>query len=229
MPSYFSQAGAILWKDLKTEFRTKERLSAMAFFAFLVLLIFNFAFKPGSPIMQSAAPGIFWISVTFAGLLGLTRSFTMERENDCLMGLLLSPADRGAVFLGKMLANFVTMMFMEALILPLLAIFLNIAVWEHLHKLILPLFLGTVGFASVGTLFAAMSINTRLKEALLPMLTLPVLIPALLAAVETFRAVLAGDPLSEVSAWLKLGAAFALLFTTACLLLFDYVVEEWDG
>ena len=111
----------------------------------------------------------------------------------------------------------------------LLAIFLNIAVWEHLHKLILPLFLGTVGFASVGTLFAAMSINTRLKEALLPMLTLPVLIPALLAAVETFRAVLAGDPLSEVSAWLKLGAAFALLFTTAGLLLFDYVVEEWDG
>ena len=226
MPSFFSQAGAILWKDLKTELRTKERLSAMAFFALLVLLIFNFAFKPGSPIMQSATSGIFWISVTFAGLLGLTRSFTMERENDCMMGLLLSPADRGAIFLGKMLANFVTMVFMEALILPLLAIFLNIAVWEHLHRLILPLFLGTLGFASVGTLFAAMSINTRLKEALLPMLTLPVLIPALLAAVETFRAVLAGDPLSEVSAWLKLGGAFALLFTTACLLLFDYVVEE---
>jgi heme exporter protein B len=226
MPSFFQQATAILLKDLKTELRTKERLSAMVFFGFLVLLIFNFAFKPGSPIMQTAASGIFWISVTFAGLLGLTRSFTMECENDCMMGLLLSPADRGAIFLGKMLANFTTMICMEALMLPLLEIFLNIPVLNHLHRLVLPLFLGTLGFASIGTLFAAMSINTRLKEALLPMLSLPVLIPALLAAVETFRAILAGEPLSEVGAWLKLGGAFALLFTTACLMLFDYVVEE---
>ncbi len=226
MSLFFHQVTAVLWKDLKTEVRTKERLSAMCFFAFLVVLIFNFAFKPGSAVMVSAAPGIFWIAVTFAGLLGLTRSFTMERENDCLMGLLLSPADRGAIYLGKTLANLLTMAFMEALILPLLVVFLNIAIWEHLPRLLLPLFLGTLGFASVGTLFAAMSINTRLKEALLPMLTLPVLVPALLAAVESFRSVLAGEPFSEIASWLKIGAAFALIFVTACLLLFDYVVEE---
>ena len=176
--------------------------------------------------MQTAAPGIFWIAVTFSGLMGLTRSFTMERENDCMTGLLLSPVDRGSIYLGKTLANLFTMAIVEAILLPMLVIFLNISVWEHLLRLLLPLFLGTLGFAAVGTLFSAMSINTRLKEALLPMLTLPVLVPALLAAVESFRAILAGDPLSEVAPWLKLGGAFALLFVTACLLLFDYVVEE---
>ena len=118
MSLFLHQVAAILWKDLKTEIRTKERLSAMCFFAFLVVLIFNFALEPGSAVMASAAPGIFWIAVTFAGLLGLTRSFTMEQENDCLMGLLLSPADRGAIYLGKTLANLLTMAFMEALLLP---------------------------------------------------------------------------------------------------------------
>jgi heme exporter protein B len=226
MRRFLGQVGAILWKDLKTEIRTKERLSAMCFFALLVLLIFNFAFKPGSPVMKSAAPGIFWVAVTFAGLLGLTRSFTLERENDCILGLLLSPCDRGAIYLGKMLANLATMAIVEAIILPLIVVFLNVSLWEHLPRLILPLLLGTLGFAAVGTLFAAMSINTRLKEALLPMLTLPVLVPALLAAVESFRAVITGAPYSEVLSWMKLGGAFALLFVTACFMLFEYVVEE---
>lgn len=226
MPIFLRHALAILWKDLKTEARTKERLSAMCFFAFLVLLIFNFAFRPGSAVMQSAAPGIFWISVTFAGLFGLTRSFALERQNDCLMGLLLTPADRGAIYLGKTLANLMTMVFMEALLLPLLAVFLNITLWAHLLRLLLPLFLGTFGFAAVGTLFAAMSMNTRLQEALLPMLTLPVLVPAILAGVESFQAILSDAPFSEVVPWIKLSGAFAVLFVTACLLLFDYVVEE---
>ena len=226
MPLFLRQTHAILWKDLKTEVRTKERLSAMCFFAFLIVLVFNFAFKPGSAIMKSAAPGIFWIAVTFAGLMGLTRSFTMERNNDCLMGLLLTPADRGAIYLGKMLANLITMLVMEALVLPLLVLFLNIDLWSCMPQILLPVFLGSLGFAAVGTLFAAMSINTRLQEALLPMLTLPILVPALLAAVESFGAILAGDPLSEVSSWLELSLAFSVLFITISLLLFDYVVEE---
>ena len=226
MPVFFHQVFAILAKDLKTELRTKERLSAMCFFALLVILIFNFAFKPGSAIMKSAAPGIFWITVTFAGLMGLTRSFTLEQHNDCMMGLRLSPADPGAIFLGKTLGNLITMAVMEALVLPLIAILLNVTIWDHLLRLLLPLFLGTLGFAAVGTLFAAMSVNTRLQEALLPILTLPVLIPGLLAAVESFRAILSGAPVSEITPWLKLGGAFAVLFVTACLLLFEYVVEE---
>lgn len=223
---FFAQSFAILQKDLKTEWRTKERLSAMAFFAFLVVLVFNFAFKPGSAIMQFAAPGVFWIATTFAGLMGLSRSFAIEKHNDCLMGLRMSPADPGAIFLGKMLGNVVTMLVLEALILPMLVIFLNLDVRSHLLLLIVPMLLGTVGFAAVGTLFAAMSANTRLQEALLPILTLPVLVPALLAAVESFRSILSGAPLSEIASWMQLGGAFAGLFVAACLLLFEYVLED---
>ena len=223
---FLAQSFAILQKDLKTEWRTKERLSAMAFFAFLVVLIFNFAFKPGSPIMQAAAPGVFWIATTFAGLMGLSRSFAIEKHNDCLMGLRLSPADPGAIFLGKMLGNVVTMLVLEALILPMLVIFLNLDVRSNLLLLIVPMLLGTLGFAAVGTLFAAMSANTRLQEALLPILTLPVLVPALLAAVESFRSILSGAPLSEITSWIQLGGAFAGLFVAACLLLFEYVLED---
>ena len=145
MPLFLRQTYAILWKDLKTEARTRERLSAMCFFAFLVILIFNFAFTPGSVVMKSAAPGVFWIAVTFAGLMGLTRSFTIERQNDCLMGLLLTPADRGAIYLGKMLANLITMLAMEILVLPLLVVFLNVDLWSCLPQLLLAAFLGTLG------------------------------------------------------------------------------------
>lgn len=224
--SFAAAAVTVLWKDLKTEIRTKERLSAMCFFALLVVLIFNFAFESGSIAMKAAAPGIFWVAVIFAGLLGLTRSFNQERENDALMGFLLTPADRGAFYLGKTAANAVTMAVMELLLLPLLAVFFNISVAEHALRLVPVCFFGTLGFAAVGTLFAAMSINTRLQEALLPMLTLPVLIPSILAAVQMTGGVLDGQPLSELTNWLKISAVFAVLFLAACMLLFDYVVEE---
>ena len=208
------------------EWRTKERLSAMAFFAFLVVLIFNFAFTPGSPIMKTAAPGVFWIATTFAGLLGLSRSFAIEKQNDCLMRLRLTPADPGAIFLGKMLGNTITMLILEALILPILVIFLNIDITRALPRLMLPVVFGTLGFAAVGTLFAAMSINTRLQEALLHILTLPILIPALLSAIKSFRGILNGDSLADIADWLALGGAFAGLFVAACLLLFEYVLED---
>ena len=135
MPTFFTHTLAIFQKDLKTEWRTKERLSAMTFFAFLVILIFNFAFEPGSPIMQSAAPGIFWIATTFAGLMGLGRAFAIEKQNDCLLGLRLTPADPGAIFLGKMLGNMVAMLLLEALILPILVIFLDVGWMYKLYEL----------------------------------------------------------------------------------------------
>lgn len=226
MTLFFFQSLAILQKDLKIEWRTRERLSAMVFFAFLVVLIFNFAFEPASPILNRAASGIFWIATVFAGLLGLSRSFAIEKQNDCLMGLRLTPADPGAIFLGKMLGNAITMLILDALILPVLVVFLNVEIAPALPGLALPILFGTLGFAAVGTLFAAMSLNTRLQEALLPLLTLPLLVPALLAAMESFRAVLAGHPLSEISDWLALGGAFVALFVAACLLLFEYVLED---
>ena len=223
MPLFFLQTLAILQKDLKTEWRTRERLSAMAFFALLVVIIFNFIYEPGSPIIKTVAPGIFWIATAFAGLLGLSRSYAIETQNDCLMGLRLTPADPGAIFLGKMLGNTLTMLILEALILPILVIFLNLQIAEALPRLILPILLGTLGFAAIGTLFSAMSLNTRLREAFLPLLTLPIFIPALLAAIESFRAVLEG---SKITDWLVLSGAFVALYIAACLLLFEYVLED---
>ena len=226
MNHFVASAAAVFIKDLRTEARTKERLTAMCFFAFLVLLVFNFALTPGSEAIRSAAGGVFWICVTFSGMFGLSRSFAVERENECLTGLLLAPADRGAIFLGKVLGNLVTMTVMEVLLLPLLAVLLNVEVWPHLAKLFPILLLGSLGFAAVGTLFSAMCLNSRLQEALLPLLTLPVLVPSILASVQSLQAVLDGATLAEVAAWLKLSAAFAFLFVAACTLLFDYVVEE---
>ena len=226
MPLFMRQLTAILWKDLKTEARTKERFSAMCFFSILMLLVFNFAFRPGSEEIRSAAPGIFWATVTFAGLLGLNRSFILERENDALLGLLLTPSDRATIYLGKAAANFLTMVAVEVIILPLFAVFLNVPIWDNLLRLLPSLFVGTLGFTAVGTLFSAMSIHTRMREVFLPMLTLPILVPVLLAAVETFGAALDGEPLSGVSHWFKLGASFSIIFLVASLLLFDHVVEE---
>lgn len=226
MSLFFHQVFTLVWKDFKTEIRTKERLSAMCFFALLVILIFNFAFKPEPEDMNSAASGVFWVTVTFSGLLGLTRSFSIERQNDCLVGLRLCPADPSAIYLGKMIGNFLTMALMEAIVLPMLILFMNLTVWDNFFRLLLPLAFGNLGFVAIGTLFAAISINSRFQETLLPMLALPVLVPALLATMESFRAVLAGDPFSEIDSWLRIGGVFALLFVTICVILFEYVLEE---
>lgn len=223
---FWTQVGAILWKDIVVELRTKERLSSMFFFALLVIVIFNFAFEPGSGAMREIAPGILWVTFTFAGLLGLTRSFTMERENGCLSGLLLCPADRGAIFVGKALGNAVFMVAVEAVALPFFAVFMNVGVLPALGGLLILMALGTVGFSAVGTLFAAMSANTKMREVMLPLLLFPILVPILLAAVKGTEAVLGGEGLGGVSGWVKIAVAFCALFTAASILLFDYVVEE---
>jgi len=223
---FWTQVGAILWKDIVVELRTKERLSSMFFFALLVIVIFNFAFEPGSGAMREIAPGILWVTFTFAGLLGLTRSFTMERENGCLSGLLLCPADRGAIFVGKALGNAVFMAAVEAVSLPIFAVFMNVAILPSLGRLMALMALGTAGFSVVGTLFAAMSANTKMREVMLPLLLFPILVPILLASVKGTEAVLAGEGLSGVSGWIKIASAFCALFTAAAIILFDYVVEE---
>ena len=223
---FWSQVWAILWKDIVVEMRTKERLSSMFFFALLVIVIFNFTFEPGSEAMRQIAPGILWVTFTFAGLLGLTRSFTIELENGCLSGLLLCPADRGAIFVGKALGNAAFMMAVEIISLPFFAVFMNVTILPSLPRLIVLMLLGTLGFSAVGTLFAAMSANTKMREVMLPLLLFPILVPLLLAVVEGTGAVLAGEGLGEIAGWIKVAVTFCVLFTAACIILFDYVVED---
>ncbi|MBI5166739.1 MAG: heme exporter protein CcmB [candidate division NC10 bacterium] len=224
---YTVRLWAIIYKDLVSEFRTKELFSSMFVFALLVLIIFNFAFSPGTRELQLVtAPGILWVAFTFAGALGLGRSFALEREKDCIHGLMLCPGDRGIIFLAKFLGNLLFMGAVEVITLPLFAIFFNVRILPILPSLTLILFLSTIGFASVGTLFAAMAAATKTREVLLPILLFPVAVPVIIAAVKSTGRVLEGRPLSEIAPWLNMLLSFDVIFLVICYITFEYVVEE---
>lgn len=221
---YLDKVGAIVWKDVVAELRTKEIFTSMLVFALLVVVIFNFAFELRQVDMSLMGPGILWVAFTFAGVLGLNRSFVLEKDRGSLEGLMLAPVDRSAIYLGKLLGNLLFMLVMEAFALPLFAVLNN-------QPLLLPglvpvIFLGTLGFVTVGTLFAAMSVNTRTREVMLPVLLFPMMVPMVIAAVKATGVVLAGDPLSAAGDWLSLLVAFDVIFLVVCWLVFEYVVEE---
>ncbi|RME84302.1 MAG: cytochrome C biogenesis protein [Caldilineae bacterium] len=224
MSRYFHVIAAVLWKDVRTELRTKEVFTSMVVFAALALLIFNFAFELRIPNKSLVVPGILWVTVAFAGVLGLGRAFIAEKDKGSLAGLLLAPVDRSAVYFGKMLANLIFILVVEILILPLITVFFNVPLITL--PLLLILLLGTIGFAAVGTIFSALAVNTRAREVLLPVLLFPVLLPVLVAGIRTTIGLLEGDPLSDHLNWLQLIAFFDLLYLVVAFLTFDYVVEE---
>lgn len=217
----------ILWKDVLTELRTRELFSAMFVFALLMVVIFNFAFEtaPRESILQ-AAPGLLWVAFTFAGVLGLNRSIAIERENMSIQALMLAPVDRGTLYLGKMLGNFIFMLVSELLIIPLFAVLYNYSFAERLGQFLVIVILGTLGFASVGTIFSAIAVNTKMRDVLLPILFLPVIVPVLIGAVETSVRTLAGEPWRGMMDWFKVLAVFDVIFITASYLVFEYVLEE---
>jgi heme exporter protein B len=161
---------AIVWKDVRAELRTKDILSSMLVFAGLSVLIFQFAFDLRADNVRLVLPGVLWIAITFAGVLGLNRSFILEQDRGSLEGLLLAPVDRSAIYFGKLIGNLLFIFVVELLLLPLMTVLFN--VWLLSPALLLVLALGTLGYAAVGTLFAALSINTRAREVMLPILLL---------------------------------------------------------
>lgn len=214
---------AVLWKDVRAEIRTKDIFSAMFVFALLSVVIFQFAFDLRIDNVRQVVPGVLWVSITFAGVLGLNRSFVLEKDKGSLEGLLLTPVDRGAIYLGKMLANLVFILVVEVFIIPLSSVFFNVPLW--LPEILLVVVLGTIGFAAVGTVFSAMSVNTRAREVLLPILLLPVIVPVLIAGVRVTGGILDGESLGDLSNWLQLLIAFDVLYLAASFLTFDVVVE----
>lgn len=224
--SFARRTLAILRKDLLAEWRTKERLSPMVFFVLLTLLVFNFSFELGGAALHEIGPGVLWSAFVFASLLGLNRSFVDERENGCLDGLLLAPGDRSAIYLGKMLGNLLFLLAVELISLPFFTLFFNLSPGPFLLPLLGLFLLGSASLASVGTLFAAMSSNMRLRELLLPLLLLPMVMPALISCVEATALVLKGDELARIAPYLQILAVFVVVFTTLSLLLFEHVIEE---
>jgi len=222
---YLRRAWVVVWKDLLVERRSKETLNALFFFSLLLLFIFQFALGPDRERLAAVLPGLLWLGFILSGLLGLGRTFLVERENDCWEGLLLAPGDKSAIFVGKLAGNLLLMLVIEAVLVAMFVVFFKIDVAGAWAALALVIVLGTVGFAAVGTLFAAMTAQVRARELLFPVLLLPVQVPVLLATVKATESVLAGEPLSAVANWLQLLAAADVIYVVVGVLTFEFVLE----
>lgn len=215
---------AVLWKDIVLEARTKDIVVAVLVFSLLVILVFNFAIEPAPHMVVLVAPGILWVAFVFGGVLGLTRSFALEKENGSLHGLMLAPVSRDTIFFGKMLAVFLLMLLVEAIVLPIFAVLFNLSLAAP--ELVPVAVLATLGIATVGTVFSAMAVNTRAREVMLPMLFLPVALPIIIAAVEASGVVVRDGGLGDLARWLPFLAAFDAIFLVVCPIAFHLVVEE---
>jgi heme exporter protein B len=217
---------AIFRKDLLIELRTKDSLNAMLFFGIVVLVIFSFALESVRDSIRMAVPGVLWVAFAFSGTLGLNRMFAAEKENSCLQGLLMLPIDRGVLYLGKMLAASVFMLISEAIIFVFSLVFFNLTVWREIPYLALVFVIGTLGFTAVGTLLSAISVNTRLREVLLPLILFPVILPILVMAVEATNIILNTVEYGALKLPLTIMTVFTVVFATLSYLLFDYVLED---
>ncbi len=224
MKHYLDVVWAVLWKDLRIELRSKDIFTSMAVFAVLAVMIFNFAFELRVPDKTVVIPGVLWVTITFSGVLGLGRSFISEKDRGSISGLLLAPVDRSAIYFGKMLASLIFILVVEVFLLPLMVIFFNTNFVSP--ALILLLFLGTLGFAAVGTIFSGLAVNTRTREILLPVLLLPVMLPVLMAGIRATIGFMEGDALADMMKWFNLILFFDVLYIVVAYLTFDYVVEE---
>lgn len=224
--SFARRAWVVLWKDLLVERRSKETLNGLAFFALLLLFVFQFALGADRERLAATLPGLLWLGFVLAGLLGLGRTFVLERENDCWDALLLAPGDKSAIYAGKLAGNVLLMLAVEAMLLGLFTVFFNVDLTAALPALSVVVALGTLGLSAVGTLFAAMTAQVRARELLFPVLLLPVQVPVLLGTVKATEAVLLGEPLSAVAHWLKLLAAADVVYVVAGLLTFDFLLES---
>ena len=226
MNAELSRIGAIVWKDLTAERRTKANFNAVVFLAGLILLLFGFAIGPDGQTMANIAGGVLWLTVLFSGVLSFNRSYEQELENGALEMLLLYPGDRRAIFVGKLLANLLFVLLVEVVMVPLAALLYNLPLWNVIAPLSLVLALGTIGFVTLGTFYAAMASRLRAREVMLPLLLFPILVPLLVGAVQATGGILNGDLLGSTASWLKLLVVFDVIFFVAALFAFEHVIED---
>jgi heme exporter protein B len=227
-PSFLATAALVARKDLTIELRTRSAFFAALVFALLAVVIFRFSWDPTAVAAIDLAPGVLWVIFTFAGLLGLHRSFGVEQADRAVDGLLAAPVEREALFLGKAAANLVFVVGVQAVAIPAVALFYDVPLLrgDALPGLALVAALAAVGLVAVGTLFSAMTVNTRLAELLLPMLALPFFVPVVIPATLVTTRLLAGRPLAEVAGLVKILGAFDVVFVTACTLAFPLTLED---
>ena len=221
---YLKVVVSIVWKDLVAELRSRELVAAMLVFALLIILIFNFTIELQPDLRMTITPGVLWVTLAFAGTLGLNRSMAIEKDRGCLDGLLLAPVDRSAIYFGKAISNLAFMLIMAVIVLPVYSLLYNINILNL--GLFLVVFLGSTGYAAIGTLLASMAVQTRTRDVLLPVLLFPVILPILLAAVRATGGFLQDLPMSQILPWLNILIAFDVIFIVVAFLVFDFVVEE---
>jgi heme exporter protein B len=209
----------LVLKDLRLEWRTREVLTTVGLLALLLVIVLGTARSDAA-----SAPGAMWVTYAFAATLGFTRTFALERDH--LTALRLAPIDRGSVFLAKALTNWLLLLAVQAISLPVFGAVFTETVWTRLPVLALPLLLGGLGLAVAGTLFGGLIVQTRLREVLLPLLMLPATLPVLIASVSATASILDGMPVSAIGSQLQLLVAFDILFITLSWVLFDFVLEE---
>lgn len=222
---FLRQLLTVAGKDLRLELRTRERMVTMFTFAILVAIVFGFALSPAVEVRLMAGAMI-WVTILFAGMLGLGRSFGLEREQDALVGILLAPIDRGALYLGKFVANLALVLSTAFIIYLAYAFFFQLQLTGSGLGLILVTFLACVGFMALGTLFSAVAGGTRQGDMLIPIILLPLLTPVVIFGASATQRLLTNRPLAEVIGNIRVLAAFDLIFLLVCTMVFASVVEE---
>lgn len=213
----------IVWKDMIAEWRTKEMFSSMFVFILLVIVIFKFSFDLRISNATLLVPGILWAALTFAGTLQLGRAASLEVEDAHVDGLLLAPVPRSSIYVGKALGNLLFMSITELIMLPIFSALFNLNLFRPL--ILLAIFLGTIGFASVGTLLSTMAAHSRAREVMLPVLLFPIVLPVVIAAVKLTAGVIDGGTWQELVTWVRFLIAFDIVFLVVSLMTFRFVVE----
>jgi len=224
--SFVRKQQAILWKDLLGELRSKELILSMCLFSFLVLIIFSFAFGTELKSFKNMFPGILWVAFIFSALLGLSRSFGVERDRGTLLGLLLCPVSPWEIFLAKMIGTLIFTVIMEIFTILVFTILYNQNLLPFLLPLGLVVLLGTLGFSAIGTIFSAMSSTSKARDVILSILVFPISVPVIIASVKATGLILDGGSIQTVYAWLKILVAFDLVFLLLAFLTFGYIMEE---
>lgn len=226
-PGFLAASWIVARKDLAIELRTRSAFLSVVVFALLGLVIFFFAWDPTAVSAIDLAPGVLWVTFTFAGLLGLHRSFGAELQDRAIDALLVAPVEREAIYAGKAIANAIFVSAVLLVAVPAVALFYNLPLARAVTALGLVGVLAAIGLVAIGTLFSAMAVNTRMAELLLPMLSLPFFVPIVLASAQASTRLLANRPfVDEVLPWLKILIGFDIVFAVACTVAFPYTLEE---
>ncbi len=221
---YWSAVWGIAAKDLRSEFRSRELINSMLLFTLMTVMVFSIALELDAQARQNTVTGVLWVTIVFAGILGLGRSLAAEKDRGSLDALLLAPIPRSALFFGKMIGTLLFVLVIGLVLLVLLTVMFNVSLVKPL--LVLVVVLGSIGYTAVGTLLSSMTVHSRAREALLPILLLPVVLPVLISAVRASSAILEGKGADEWGSWLQLLAISDVMFIAAAYALFDFVVEE---